>query len=230
MRRLGGARPRFCQRLVKVQFMAPTHENDLSAYPPGVQLYVYVGRITGAGANLDDNMARVVAALASPEFPEAVFARRVAGAALRRRNQKLARKPWAAKLELLELLWPDLWADPGPFLQLLRKAGDARNRAAHSIGSPMINVFFEVAKDIDDEADLEQLAANLPWRSYNTRNQSSAIFDLDEAAKTLAFVDDLGSTAFDLMFWAASRRQLPLDAVRLYESVRDHPPGAPRTV
>jgi hypothetical protein len=176
-------------------------------------------------------MTRVVAALASSEHPSADGGNHgVRGASVWERSQKLTRKAWAVKLELLELLWPDNWTDPRPFLQILKSAGDARNRAAHSVGSPIVDVFLERAKGVSDEATLQGIAEELPWSSYNTRNRSNAVFDVAEAEKNLKLMYDLDRTTFELMIWSFSRRHLPLDAMSLFRSVCDHPTGLPRIV
>ncbi len=141
--------------------------DDLAGLPREVQIAALMGLISSDGAALDEIVTIIAANLSGP-----VTASEGARQAHLSRMAFLRRKPWAYKLEVLELVWPHRWTSVAPILARLRTAASHRNDIAHSYTDVDIGGMLATGRDLRaiDPSDY--------WRRSSTRSGEGIATDL----------------------------------------------------
>ncbi|MDJ1114943.1 hypothetical protein [Microbacterium dauci] len=142
--------------------------SDLAGLPREVQIAALMGLITSDGAAPDEIVTIIAANLSGP-VTDSEGARQ----AFLARIVLLRRKPWAYKLELLELVWPHRWTSIAPILARLRTAAGHRNDIAHSYTDVDIGGMLATGRD------LREIDPSDYWRRSSTRSGEGIATDLE---------------------------------------------------
>ena len=168
-----------------------------------------IGLVTTAGASLEHTLTTVVARLTAPPAHG-----KIAWQALMQRVDKIARKPFAAKIELLELVWPHRWTSVQPLVAELKAAAQHRNDAAHTWDNLDVVAMMQQAPDDPSGLDLHDF-----WYRIGRGGKSKPV----DLADITSVYHELRALEGRLVtfFFVDNARDVPLDVAWLLR----HGPG-----
>jgi hypothetical protein len=161
-----------------------------------------IGLVTTAGASIEDTLATIVARLAAPPARG-----KLAWEALMQRREKIARKPFAAKVDLLELVWPHRWTSVQPLVAELKLSAQRRNDAAHTWDNIDVGAVMRSGRPLDG-IDLNEF-----W-NRTLRNGQTKPVDLDELLNVHKELRALEGRLVTF-FFVDHARDVPLDVAWL---------------
>lgn len=183
--------------------------SDLEGFNADIQLAALIGLVATEAASIEETVTNVTARFTGPEWHG-----EAARQAYLRRRDRIARKQFAAKLEILELVWPHRWTPIDPLLAALRTAARHRNDLAHTWASIDVMAMLQEGGDIHTKEPRDY------WMR-STRSGGSISVDLPAIDAVLQELRALNSR-IQVLYFLEGARDLPLNMPWHYAN----PPGS----
>ncbi|RKS93712.1 hypothetical protein DEU37_1132 [Microbacterium sp. AG790] len=158
---------------------------DLEGLPDSVRLVARIGLIANEGAQIEHALAEVVATLSRTRSKDG--------------HKAVARRSFADKVALLDLLWPARWPSPKTLLDALRQVADYRNQHAHSYGV----IDWEYYQKQENLPPLQELD-DYVWVLRNNRNSRNTRPDDQALVQALELNSAVSECLFHLVIGSAA--------------------------
>jgi hypothetical protein len=157
-----------------------------------------IGLATTEGATVEALLTTLVARLSAPPAKQ-----RADHLAFHERRARLARKPYSAKVEVLEVLWPHRWTSVAPLARELRDAGNRRNDLAHTYEQVDFMSMIQAGAKVDD------IDPGAHWMRTSRGGKKKRV-NLDEIQGVYDELNELGRR-LETLFFIEHQRSVPMN-------------------